>query len=143
MNKKLESQILNLLYNKASWEFKISSDFDIPLVIDRDKSTNEGIKAKILSTVEDFCLRDEGKVLEELVDLIRDAQEKKTTEELDKLEKLINKHDKILKKIEKVMNEQKKTNEAFWESAPMIEILNNQRIMKERLRQLREGLVGS
>jgi len=125
MKKELESQILNLLYNKASWEFK-----------DNNRTTDT-------CRVEDFCLRDEGRVLEELVDLIRDTQEKKTTEELDKLERLLKKHDKIIQNVNYTMKGLKKAIDLFKDSAPMIEILGNQRILKERFRQLKEGLVGT
>jgi len=142
MKKELESQILNLLYNKASWEFKLTKDLSILKIVDKD-TMHDNNRTTDTCRVEDFCLRDEGKVLEELVDLIRDTQEKKTTEELDKLERLLKKHDKIIQNVNYTMKGLKKAIDLFKDSAPMIEILGNQRILKERFRQLKEGLVGS
>jgi len=62
--------------------------------------------------------------------------------ELETLEKMLEKHDRVIKKVNKLMTEVKKATAAFEESAPMIEVLNNQRILKEKLRILKEGLVG-
>jgi len=142
MKKELESQILNLLYNKASWEFKLTKDLSILKIVDKD-TMHDNNRTTDTCRVEDFCLRDEGRVLEELVDLIRDTQEKKTTEELDKLERLLKKHDKIIQNVNYTMKGLKKAIDLFKDSAPMIEILGNQRILKERFRQLKEGLVGT